>query len=260
PASWVGQIARSADGRRIIFQAAAERQSLSRASFDPDRGLGDPIAIRSGALGVSDIAISPDDKTIVFSSKGGPGSEDIYTIDTDGGHLRQVTSDEYEDRGPSFSEDGKRILFYSNRRSGYGVWSINPDGSGLVELAGGSTDSDSDWFYPRPAPHHQMMVYGRQGLTFFDSSIPAKLLGRPTAAVPGVFPGAWSPDGTKLASSRLDDFSQTSPTRELVIYYPGTGTLDRFPHTGVPIDWVADGRRLLIHTDQLEIFDPLTRE
>jgi dipeptidyl aminopeptidase/acylaminoacyl peptidase len=65
-------------------------------------------------------AASPDKVTsvaqngkIAFSSHGIDGGDhDIYTVDPDGSNLSRLTNDStYEDSRPSWSPDGKRIVF-----------------------------------------------------------------------------------------------------------------------------------------------------
>ena len=45
---------------------------------------------------------------------------------------RRLVDDEFRDRGPVWSPDGRRIAFYSDRAGGYDLWLIRPDGSGLT--------------------------------------------------------------------------------------------------------------------------------
>ena len=68
-------------------------------------------------------AWSPDGKRIAFTSyrdghvhaiHGWPTAE-IYVMDTDGGNPQNLTNDLNDDRHPSWSPDGKRIVFSSER-------------------------------------------------------------------------------------------------------------------------------------------------
>jgi len=60
--------------------------------------------------------------------------EDLYVLERDGTGLRQLTNDAHKDRGPSFSPDGGRLLFFSNRSGSYEAWSVRLDGSGLTQM------------------------------------------------------------------------------------------------------------------------------
>ena len=65
---------------------------------------------------------SPDGKQIAFASdrfafdaEGIPLSFDIYVMDADGKNLQRLTENPYDDRDPSWSPDGERIVFSSQR-------------------------------------------------------------------------------------------------------------------------------------------------
>jgi dipeptidyl aminopeptidase/acylaminoacyl peptidase len=53
---------------------------------------------------------------------------------SDGTGLRKLTDDPPRDRIASFSPDGKRIVFQSDRSGTWEIWTIQPDGSGLKQL------------------------------------------------------------------------------------------------------------------------------
>jgi Tol biopolymer transport system component len=57
---------------------------------------------------------SPDDRQIAFSGTHG-GITDLYIVDADGKNLRQLTNDQYADLQPSWSPDGRRIAFATDR-------------------------------------------------------------------------------------------------------------------------------------------------
>ncbi|HZE87976.1 MAG TPA: hypothetical protein VE404_00445, partial [Verrucomicrobiae bacterium] len=58
-------------------------------------------------------AFSPDGKRILFAGNLG-GVVDIFELDLESGHMRNMTDDEYYDANPSYSSDGKTMLY--NRR------------------------------------------------------------------------------------------------------------------------------------------------
>ena len=53
---------------------------------------------------------------------------DIFTIDPDGGNLRQLTEDQGKNEDPCWSPDGRYIVFSSNRDGGYHLYLMNANG------------------------------------------------------------------------------------------------------------------------------------
>ncbi len=73
---------------------------------------------------------SPDGERMAIgvdrSSSG--GEIDIYAMDTDGKHLRQLTDTPGDDSGARWSPDGEKVLFGSNRKGG-SIYRMDPDGT-----------------------------------------------------------------------------------------------------------------------------------
>lgn len=62
----------------------------------------------------SNLSWSPDGKNIVFQGLS-EGQGDLYMYNFDTRQVRQLTNDKYSDYQPSFSRDGKKIIFSSDR-------------------------------------------------------------------------------------------------------------------------------------------------
>src|SRR5262249_57758822 len=71
--------------------------------------------------------------------------EDLLVARTDGSQYRRLTDDRFRDRGVTWSSDGQRIAFYSDRSGAYEVWTIHPDGSGLERLTSLSAANFPPW-------------------------------------------------------------------------------------------------------------------
>ncbi len=68
-----------------------------------------------------------------------PGNLEIWVMDADGSHKRQVTHNGAANFAPYFFPDGKRIIFASNMGnqkdpSGFDLYKINTDGTGLEQI------------------------------------------------------------------------------------------------------------------------------
>ncbi len=76
-------------------------------------------------VGVSDPVFSPDGQQIAFSGLGFNGSKDLFMLQLKSEKVIQLTNDLYEDRSPSFSPDGKKLVYSSDRTVFGEEWCYN---------------------------------------------------------------------------------------------------------------------------------------
>jgi WD40 repeat protein len=128
PAGTSGPFSLSRDGKQIAFEVDSTNYGIQRFSLDPSGReiVGPPTTILTGLPFTSYLAASPDGRRLVFQA--GVTKENLYTCDTGGSGLTQLTDDEFKNRQPHWLEDGKRILFYSTRGGPYQLWEIGADG------------------------------------------------------------------------------------------------------------------------------------
>lgn len=141
----------SPDGKRVAY------------TFDPLRGPGelwimevDGSNKRRLAGGDRDflgrylpiVSFSPDGSKILFvAAKLREETAALYTVDVDGANLTKITDEIVKSRGgASWSPDGTRIVFTSNKDGNDELYIVNADGSGLRRLTSNTTrDCCPDW-------------------------------------------------------------------------------------------------------------------
>ena len=100
----------------------------------------------------TDPALSQDGKWIVYASdRAGEGNLDIWIQNLASGEARRLTEDPADDRAPSFSPDGSRIVFRSEKDGG-GIFTIPVFGGEPRLLAPGGRA-------PRYSPNGSLIAY-----------------------------------------------------------------------------------------------------
>src|SRR5215813_7276303 len=196
----------SPDGKQLVISDNSQGDHKSQIYILPLTG-GTPRAITKNAPSYWH-GWSPDGKTLAFVGER-DGDFDIYTISTQGGEEKRLTTAKGLDDGPEYSPDGKYIYFNSVRNGHMQIWRMNADGGDQTQITNGELN---DWF-PHLSPDGTQMVflsYPREIeghpenkdvqlrlLSLKDGKITvlARLFGgQGTINVP-----SWSPDGLKLA-------------------------------------------------------------
>jgi len=155
---WLTEPAWSPDGTKIAF---------ARASYERSRPSVDLYVMKSdgtGARRVAERALgadwSPDSRMLALTSYAdrfgetcfhecGPSGE-IYVTAVDGGKPRRLTTSEASDTSPTWSPDGKRIAFVSDRsdRDGheYEIYVVGSEGGDPVRITNNTVwDQTPDW-------------------------------------------------------------------------------------------------------------------
>ena len=87
---------------------------------------------------------APDGKSIAYVSTQNDGQQDIYVINVSAlgptSEPLRVTQDSADDYNPAWSRDGSRIAFISDRSGNADVYTIAPNGGGLVMITQNAVD------------------------------------------------------------------------------------------------------------------------
>ena len=74
-------------------------------------------------------APSPDGTMVAFMSYDRDKNWEVYVINIDGTGLTRLTENPGRDGIPTWSPDGKMVVFASERDGVWGIWAVNPDGT-----------------------------------------------------------------------------------------------------------------------------------
>ena len=117
----------SPDGKYIVFTTTPpDYFPISIYRMDADGG--HPVLITNLDVSGNTAPVwSPDGKQILFLSHR-DGDVELYTTDSDGRNLRQLTANTTQDWLPSWSLDGTRIVFLSRRDGDPAVYLMDANG------------------------------------------------------------------------------------------------------------------------------------
>ncbi|MBK9090077.1 MAG: PD40 domain-containing protein [Holophagales bacterium] len=166
---------------------------------------------------------------------------------TEGTGLRRLTDDGFRNRGPTFSPDGRKVLFYSDRAGGYDAWTVDVDGIGLTPVTRsrlGNTLVNPVWSPDGRTIAAGSVDDGQRLLLLPYPRSPEDPLPEP-APPPGeglgCYPRSWSPNSRKVAATAL---RANGSFAGILVYDVGRRTYSRVTETGSEPVFLRDGRRI----------------
>ncbi|MFN0123217.1 MAG: protein kinase domain-containing protein [Blastocatellia bacterium] len=245
PSGYSQDLAFSSDGKQLAFVQKTSSANIIQAEFNPDTATvaQTRTPLTQGARIDHSPGVSPDGEWIVFEATKDK-QEDLFVMKRDGSNVRQLTNDLHKDRYGSWSPDGQRILFFSDRSGDYQSWVINFDGSGLAQHSFSPNELLSIW-----SPDGKQLVqsyFGAYPKIFAADKPLAEQTPFQISAYQEpknwMIAYAWSPDGTKIAGTRMGTDKELSGV--LVYDLSSPGYL-KAPNFGAWPTWLNDNRRLL---------------
>ncbi|MBM4445743.1 MAG: DUF5050 domain-containing protein [Chloroflexi bacterium] len=244
-------------GKKIAY---AYKDKYNNIYIMDEDGLGQPLQITKDDthLGSTEPAWSPDGKKIAFTSE---RYEGICVIDTDGTNekvricakalyasVKIPSRIGFSSASPSWSPDGKKIVFSSEFSGSWEIYTMNADGTEAIRLTDNSAYDD----YPRWSPDGNKVAFvserdGNREIYIMnaDGTSQVNLTNTPNAkdSLP-----RWSPDGKMLAfvsdrdgnweiyTMNADGSKQTNITNN--------------PQWDSSPSWSSDGKRVLFYSNR----------
>jgi Tol biopolymer transport system component len=135
-AAFIASVGRG-DGKAAVFVAQIGGGPRNQHRISPWLKLGEGLDC------------SPDGRHVAFNTDfGPPASGNVFEVGIDGTGLRQVThatGGTINEGMDSYSPDGKKIAFVSNRSGVYEIYSMNLDGSGVKQITHGPEAHAAKW-------------------------------------------------------------------------------------------------------------------
>lgn len=117
-----------------------------------------------GQATIESLAISPDGQTIALSLWQRGGYQDIYLLTRDGRYLWSATRDRATDLDPSWSADGRYVLFSSDRSGGYDLYAYRVADARLFRV----TRSFGGAFAPAVSPNGVSIAFMAYSASGYD--------------------------------------------------------------------------------------------
>jgi Tol biopolymer transport system component len=190
-----------------------------------------------------------------------PIQYEVYVLNGDGSAAR-LTNNHFFDGFPSFSPDGQKIAFLSDRDGSHNIYVMNQDGSGVVRVTTTPLPAEDRYATWSPDGTKLLFISNRTGSSeIFVMNSDGSNVVQLTSNVGGDDQPRFSGDGTKIVfTSNRDAPNPGSGNGPWEIYQmnaDGTGVV-RLTHDNAIAEWPAyspDGSRIVYDSDRLGEYD-----
>ena len=127
------------DGKTVYYVSASDRFATLNA-IDIETKESKVIKAFDGGEDIFVSSVSPDGNRITFAVSSGFG-RDIAIINSDGTEFRYILKEKYDERNPTFSPDGQKIYYSSDKNGIYNIYDYNlvsHDSNPLTNVLGGA--------------------------------------------------------------------------------------------------------------------------
>ncbi|HEX2475673.1 MAG TPA: hypothetical protein VHK01_13060 [Lacipirellulaceae bacterium] len=189
--------------------------------------------------------ISPDGKRVVYADSPHLYSE-IFVADTNGTNVQQLTKNDAEDDSPSWTRDGKRIVFESDRRGRRAqIYVMDADGANVRQV----THEPIAAQMPKLGPdgrlaylnlREEQCKFCKMNLIVRDRAGSRAIVKKPQWYTDF----AWSPEGTMIAYSTIGSlvFHDLATRKESEIQFQRDIHRDLYFHGASNVAWRPDGQ------------------
>lgn len=195
----LGRIVYELNGELQVYDVKSKR-ATPLAITVPDEGLNRRPSRVSAAGLVFNYGLSPKGERALFAARG-----DIFTAPIEKGPTRNLTnSSGAHDKWPSWSPDGSRIAFISDRSGEEEIWVMAQDGKQPAEQL--TTGGRAMRYAPEWSPDGKLIAFtDKDGKVWVLTVADRKLVEVADAKSGQVTDHSWSPRGNYLAFSMEDE-------------------------------------------------------
>ena len=187
----------------------------------------------------------------------------LFVADADGGNERALIKTDGLQYSPSYSLDGRWIVFTAERQGQADIYRVHPDGTGVEQLTNDAAFDDQGTLSPDGTTLAFVSTRAGGIANIFLLDLGSKRTTNLTRSQSGNFRPSWSPDGRSIAFTSDRDshpgifpgrWEHLQSTGVYMVSSTGTGLrrLTRKDGVAGSPSWSADGRNVLVYeTDEV---------